>query len=69
MPDIAAPDAPDWITTTEAAEISGFSSQWVRELCDEGDVTCRKFGRNWQVSRTSLLAYVESERRPGPKTD
>jgi len=30
------PPAEDWITTTEAADISGYSQRRIQALCDEG---------------------------------
>lgn len=62
----------DWITTTEAAEISGYTRQHVRLLITSGKVKGQRFGREWQVSRSSLLAHAaKSEKlgaKRGPKT-
>ena len=63
--------AEDWITTAEAAELSGYHVDHVRRLVLANKVKARKWGRDWQVSRTSLLAYVrkteEMGKRRGPK--
>ncbi len=52
--------ATDWITTTEAAELSGYHSEHLRELIREGKIKAQKFGIVWQISRKSLLAYVKA---------
>lgn len=62
----------DWITTKEAVELSGYHPDHLRRLIRGGEVVARKFGIVWQVSKQSLLAYVESakrsdDKRRGPK--
>ena len=60
-----------WITTTEAAQISGYHRDHIRRLIRIEEIDARKWGRDWMVSRESLLAYLEKigERcaRRGPK--
>ena len=46
-----------WITTTEAAELTGYSPAYMRTLARRGRVTALKAGRDWLISRESLLAY------------
>ncbi|MCA9935610.1 MAG: helix-turn-helix domain-containing protein [Ardenticatenaceae bacterium] len=62
----------EWITTAEAAELSGYHVERIRELLRESKVAGRKFGPIWQVNRTSLfeyLHYIESQgARRGPKS-
>lgn len=61
----------DWITTTEATRLSRYRMDYLRKLIREGEIEARKWGREWQVSRASLLAYVrqmeQRGKRPGPK--
>lgn len=61
----------DWITTPEAAKISGYHPVHVRRLLSEGRVRGQKWGTQWQISRTSILEYVEQQVRQkekrGPK--
>jgi excisionase family DNA binding protein len=62
----------DWITTREAVELSGYHPDHLRELIRDGKITARKFGIVWQVSKQSLLAYLDAasrsgDRRWGPK--
>lgn len=62
----------DWITTAEAAELSGYHPEHLRVLVREGKVKAQKFGIVWQVDRRSLMAYMrEAEKmgkKRGPKT-
>ncbi len=61
----------DWITTKEAAKVSDYHPEHIRELLREGKVQGKKFGPIWQVSKTSLLDYlIKMEKlgtRRGPK--
>jgi excisionase family DNA binding protein len=62
----------DWITTREAAEISGYHPDHLRRLIRAGEVEARKFGNVWQVSKQSLMTYLEAanqsnDKRRGPK--
>jgi excisionase family DNA binding protein len=64
--------ADDWITTREAVELSGYHPYHLRRLIREGKINSRKFGTIWQVSRESLLKYLQeaqksSDKRRGPK--
>jgi excisionase family DNA binding protein len=44
MPDDFNPT--EWITTTEAAELAGYSSITLRQLAREGRITACKLGRD-----------------------
>ena len=58
---------PDWITTTEAVKISGYHIKHVRKLLMTGMVKAQKWGREWQVSRSSLMAYLQNVEKIGKK--
>ena len=65
----------DWITTTEAAAISGYHPYYLRELIRKGKVNAEKKGNSWWVKRQSLLEYLDSankakgqDKRHGPKS-
>lgn len=64
---------PTWITTSEAAEISGYTRNHIARLLKQGRIEGRKFATVWQVNEESLLAYLSEQRakgeRRGPKTD
>ncbi len=62
----------DWITSTEALEITGFNPDYLRRILRGGKVVARKWGREWQVSKSSLLKYLRSaekspDKRRGPR--
>ena len=41
----------DWLTTADAAALSGYHLEHIRRLIRSGAVVARKWGRDWQVSR------------------
>jgi excisionase family DNA binding protein len=59
----------DWITTSEAAQHSGYNAEYIRRLMRNGKLVSRKFGTVWQVSRQSLQAYLRTanQRAKGDK--
>ncbi len=60
------PLAKGWITTNQAAELSGYSSAYIRQLAIGGRITARKVGRDWLIKRESLLAYKRHMDELGP---
>ena len=54
----------EWLTVKEAAELLGYTPQHVRRLIIAGDLTGQKRGRDWFVTRSSLLGFQE---RVGPE--
>ncbi len=69
MPD--TPPLEEWLTTTQAAELAGYTVEHMRRLMRENAIEGRKWYDRWQVNRDSFLAYLErienqGERR-GPK--
>ena len=60
-----------WLTIHQAAELSAYNPDYVRQLVNAGKVEGRKFGPVWQVNRHSLMEYVKrmeaSGERRGPK--
>jgi excisionase family DNA binding protein len=57
----------DWITTQEAAALTGFHPDYVRKLMQAGKIKGQKWGRDWQVSKASLLDYVRKMNQLGEK--
>jgi len=55
----------EWITTGEAARLTGYSSVTVRWLVREGRIKGRKRGRDWFVDKESVLDYVREMKRLG----
>lgn len=57
----------DWITTREAAELIGYHPKSIPRLIEAGKIKARRFGKVWQVSRSSLLAYIRKVEKSGEK--
>ena len=55
----------EWLTTAEAAELSGYHTEYIRQIIKAGKVEARKFGPVWQVSKQSLLDYLQTAREKG----
>lgn len=67
-------DENEWMTVLEAADLSGYHHNYLRELIYSGKVSAIKKEGRWQVNRKSLLAYKEAaeergDRRWGPKDE
>ena len=64
----------DWITTQEAAEISGYHPDHLRRLIRAGALRAKKLSFLWLVHRQSMLDYIAAaeqsdDKRRGPKPD
>ena len=62
----------DWITVSQAAELSGYNEEHIRRLLRDGLILGRKFGIVWQVKHASIIAYLKKaqsseDKRHGPK--
>ncbi len=57
----------DWITTREAVELSGYHPVHLRMLIRNHRIKGRKYFVVWQVSRTSLLTYLEQQQQRGER--
>ena len=55
----------EWITTKEAAELTGYHAVHIRRLLREERVEGKKFGRDWLVDQESLLSYADEMKRLG----
>lgn len=62
----------EWITTEEAAQISGYGREHIRDLARLGKLKAKKVATVWLVSRKSLEAHIrkthELGEKRGPKT-
>lgn len=56
-----------WITTREAAELTGYTTAYIRMLCIGGKLQAQKWGRDWAIERASLLAYKARMDTLGPQ--
>lgn len=59
--------ADDWITTAQAAALTGYTPNYIRKLASTGRVLAKRWGRDWQISRASILAELETVRKKGKK--
>ncbi len=51
-----------WISVREASEISGYGTEWIRELARDGEIESRKMGFAVLIDRNSLRKYVEAKK-------
>ncbi len=57
----------DWLTTEEAASLAGYHPNHIRRLIKAGEISARKWGHDWMVSRSSLLKYLRQVEAEGGK--
>jgi excisionase family DNA binding protein len=57
----------DWLTTYEAADLSGYELDYIRKLIRAQKVLGRKWGQSWQVSRQSLMEFIDEREKQGEK--
>lgn len=56
----------EWITTKEAAELTGYHVNYIRKLIRCGKILgLKRSGRDWWVDKTSTMAYFEEMKRLG----
>ena len=65
---------PDFLTTQDAHEQTGYTIQHLIRLLKEGKVRGKRFGRLWAIDPDSLNEYLErarasADRRRGPRRD
>ena len=51
-------DLADYITTEEAADLSGYHVNYIRRIMRQGKIKGRKAGIVWLIERPSLLEYL-----------
>lgn len=57
----------EWLTTYEAARISNYELDYIRKLIRARKIVGRKWGQSWQVSRQSLLDFMQEREAQGQK--
>jgi len=50
-------------TVSEIAELAGISQARVRRLLAAGKIRGAKFGRDWQIHRSDVQAWLEARKR------
>lgn len=58
-------DPVEWITTQEAAELTGYTTDYFRKAIRRGLVKATKRGRDWFLVKESVLAYYQEMQRLG----
>jgi len=48
----------EWLTTEQAAELTGYTQVYMRQLALRGQVEAVKAGRDWLLNRASLLEFA-----------
>jgi excisionase family DNA binding protein len=51
-----------WITVREAAELSNYTTEYIRKLIDKQAISAQKRGWQWMVSKESLDQYLQSRK-------
>ena len=49
----------EWVTTDEAAQLTGYSPHYVRRLVRQSRVRAKKWSRVWMIDKQALLDYQE----------
>ena len=57
----------NWLTVKEAAKISDYHPERIRELIRDGKVDAKKFGSVWAVNRESLAKYAQQMQKRGDR--
>lgn len=57
----------DWLTTFEAAHISGYNPDYIRQLIRTNKIQGRKWGLSWQVNRESLQLHMSTAEKIGER--
>lgn len=57
----------DWISITEAAELTGYHPEYLRQLVRDGKIQVSRKGPMFWVDRQSLLVYLRQSEKAGKK--
>ena len=55
----------EWLTTKEAADITGYTDRHIRQSLNNGNIPGRKKGKMWFVRMDDAIAYREKMKRMG----
>jgi excisionase family DNA binding protein len=59
MPDESEGPLLPWITTSEAAELTGYAQGYIRQLIQKDKLHAVKRGGVWFLKREDVMAYAE----------
>jgi hypothetical protein len=57
----------EWLSVSEAVEVSGYNPEYIRRLIRSGEIEARKFSIVWQVRRESLNSYIKKAQKKDDK--
>jgi len=57
----------EWITVSQAAQLTGYNEEHITRLCRQGKIKARKYSIVWQVDRDSLSGYIAKVEKLGDK--
>jgi hypothetical protein len=57
-------DGKPYISSRRAAEIAGYSNDYIGQLCRENKLLCRMVGRFWYINEQSILKHREESTKP-----
>lgn len=57
----------EWITVSQAVQLSGYNEEHITRLCRQGKIKAQKYSIVWQVNRRSLLNYLSKVEKLGSK--
>ncbi len=57
----------EWLTVQEAAKLSGYNPDYLRELIRQGKIKAQKFSIVWMVSSDSFSEYLKKAQNMGGK--
>jgi len=60
-------ESSEWITVSQAADLSGYNEEHITRLCRQGKIKAQKYSIVWQVNRKSLLGYIAKVEKLGDK--
>ncbi len=52
--------APDWLTVEKAAELTGYTEDFIRWLIQDGGVEVKQQGDTWLIEKASLREYRDA---------
>lgn len=58
---------PEWVSVKEAAQLSGYHPEYLRELIRTGKIAGERKGPMYWIDRASLQAYLDEVRALGTK--
>lgn len=67
--DIFVREGVEYISTARAADLTGYTQDYVGQLARGGEITARKVGRRWFAGRESLLQYKKANELPIQQSD